>query len=200
MEEAIARIDEVRPKFVFVTAKSGAGKTYFSNRLDGYKVLELDEVVENTGKAFGIEWPEPFKMYKNSLPAPVMDAFVMNIHAFFRQYDDSPIVVEGAIADAELVKRIFSGPYAEFMFVYLYPVDIDAYAARMMKRFKFEKENGIQSLSIWPKVTPELEKAEYESVELEQFMVRMAHESMIMSAQRYNYFERNGLDIVRVEV
>ncbi|POM63791.1 Hypothetical protein PHPALM_20762 [Phytophthora palmivora] len=200
MEEAIKRINELRPKYVFVTAKSGAGKTYFSNQLDGYKVLELDEVVESVGEAFGIKWPEPFKIYKNSLPAPVMDAFVANIHSFFQQHLDSPIVVEGAIADADLIKKVFSGPYAKFTFVYLYPVDVDAYAERMMKRFKYEKEIGIRSLSIWPQVTQELEEAEYESEELKQFLNRMAHESLVMSAQRYAYFETNGLDMIRVEV
>ncbi|KAG3119902.1 hypothetical protein PI124_g2023 [Phytophthora idaei] len=200
MEEAIVRINELRPKFVFLTAKSGAGKTYFSNHLKRYKVLELDEVVKSTGEAFGIEEPTAFKMYKNALPAPVMDAFVMNIHYFFQQHPNTPIVVEGAIAEATLVKRIFSGPYAEFMFVYLYPVNVNAYASRVMKRFKLEKENGIRSLSIWPEVTPQLEEVAYESKELKQFMLRMARESMAKSAQRYDYFEKNGLDMIRVEV
>ncbi|KAF1794787.1 P-loop containing nucleoside triphosphate hydrolase [Phytophthora cactorum] len=171
MEEAIVRINELRPKFVFLSAKSGAGKTYFSNHLKGYKVLELDEVVKT----------DSLQDVQEALPAPVMDAFVMNVHYFFQQHPNTPIVVEGAIAEATLVKRIFSGPYAEFMFVYLYPVDVNAYASRMMKRFKLEKENGIRSLSIWPEVTPQLEEVAYESKELKQFMLRMARESMAKS-------------------
>ncbi|KAI9980214.1 hypothetical protein PInf_026561 [Phytophthora infestans] len=107
-----------------------------------------------------------FEVYKNTLPAPVMDAFVMHIHSFFRQHPSSPIVIEGAIAEAELVKRIFSGPYAKFVSVYLYPIDVAAYTARMMKRFKHEKEKGLRDLSIWPKVTPQLEEAAYDSDEL----------------------------------
>ncbi|KAI9980104.1 hypothetical protein PInf_026771 [Phytophthora infestans] len=107
-----------------------------------------------------------------------MDAFVTNVHSFFRQYPNTPIVVEGAIADAALIKRIFAGPYAEFVLVYLYPVDVEAYASRMLKRFKHEKENGIRSLSIWPEVTPQVEEAAYDSIELNQFMQRMARQSM----------------------
>ncbi|OWZ02994.1 hypothetical protein PHMEG_00025350 [Phytophthora megakarya] len=233
IEEFCAEFDDIDS----ILAKSGVGKTYFSSRLDGYEVLELDKVVENTGKAFDIEESVAFKIYKNNLPAPIMDAFVANIHSFFRQYSDSPIVVEGAIADAELVKRIFSGPYAEFMFVYLhpidvdapilvegaiadaalvkrifsgpytqfefvylYPVDVDAYAARMMKRFKIERENGIRNLSVWSHVPPDLAKAKDESEELKQFMLRMALRSMLKSAQRYDYFVTNSFDMIRVEV
>ncbi|ETN03215.1 hypothetical protein PPTG_16157 [Phytophthora nicotianae INRA-310] len=200
MEEAITRINELRPRYVFLTAKSGAGKTYFSNRLKGYTVVELDEVVKSTGEAFGLDEAAAIKMYKNALPAPVMDAFVINIHSIFRQHPKARIVIEGAIAEAALVKRIFSGSYAAFMFVYLYPVDVNAYALRMMKRFKYEKENDIRSLSIWPKVTSQLEEAAYESDELMLFMLRMARESMTKSALRYEYFEKNGLVMVRVDV
>ncbi|EEY69962.1 uncharacterized protein PITG_06506 [Phytophthora infestans T30-4] len=87
----------------------------------------------------------------------------------------------------------------QFVLVYLYPVDVEAYASRMLKRFKHEKENGIRSLSIWPEVTPQVEEA-YDSIELNQFMQRMARQSMTRSAQRYGYFEENGLDMVRVDV
>ncbi|ETL79096.1 hypothetical protein L917_20198 [Phytophthora nicotianae] len=200
MEEAIERINELQPKYVFVTAKSGAGKTYFSNRLKGYIVLELDAVVTKIGQAFGLEYPTEFEIYKNALPAPIVDAFVMHIHSFFQQRPSSPIVIEGAIAEAELVKRIFSGSYAKFKMVYLYPVDVDAYASRMMKRFKHEKENGLRDLSIWPKVTPELENTANDSDDLKEFMLRMARESTAASAQRFDYFKKNGLEMVRVEV
>ncbi|KAL3673714.1 hypothetical protein V7S43_001411 [Phytophthora oleae] len=200
MEETIARINALRPKYVFLTAKSGAGKTFFSNRLAGYKVLELDEVVKKLGREFGMQEPEAFQVYKNTLPEPFMAAFVERIHQFFMQNSDSPVVIEGAIADTDLVRRVFSGTYAEFMFVYLYPVDVDRYVMRMMKRLKKDKENNTRSLAIWTQVTSEIEQAAYDSIEMKQFMERMAHWSMDKSALRYAYFEKNGLDMVRVDV
>ncbi|KAK1948369.1 hypothetical protein P3T76_000659 [Phytophthora citrophthora] len=200
MEETIARINTLRPKYVFLTATSGAGKTFLSNRLAGYKVLELDEVVKKLGREFGMEEPEEFKVYKNNLPEPFMAAFVERIHTFFMQNSESPVVVEGAIADADLVRRIFSGLYAEFTFVYLYPVDVEQYVMRMMKRFKEEKESNAHALAIWTQVTPEIEQAAFGSVEMKEFMERMAHWSMDKSALRYAYFEKSGLDMVRVDV
>eukprot|EP00644_Phytophthora_capsici_P005725 jgi/Phyca11/13014/fgenesh1_pg.PHYCAscaffold_2_\ len=144
--------------------------------------------------------PEAFRVYKNTLPEPFMAAFVERIHTFFMENSDSPVVVEGAIADADLVRRVFSGSYTEFMFVYLYPVDVDQYVLRMMRRFKEEKENNSRDLAIWTQVTPEIEQAAYDSVEMKHFMVRMAHWSMDKSALRYAYFEKSGLDMVRVDV
>ncbi|GMF15154.1 unnamed protein product [Phytophthora lilii] len=196
MEEAVARINAQRPRLVFLTSKSGAGKTYFLNQLEGYAVLELDELVKALGKDFGMEEPAAFKVYKNTLAEPVTAAFVERIHDFFRQNDDKPIVVEGAIADAELVRRVFSGPYEEFTFVYLYPVDIDAYVARMMTRFEEDKKNNTRSLAIWPQVTPELEMAALDSPDLKEFMVGMARWSISKSDQRYDHFKKNGFDMI----
>ncbi|KAG7380657.1 hypothetical protein PHYPSEUDO_006959 [Phytophthora pseudosyringae] len=200
MEEEIARLDALKPKYVFLTSTSGAGKTYFADRLAGYKVLELDRVVRKLGRDFGVEEAAAFKVYKNTRPEPFTAAFVENIHQFFEQNGDGPVVVEGAIADADLVKRVFSGPYVEFTLVYLYPVDADAYVVRMMKRFKEDKENNTRRLAIWPQVTPDIREAAEDSPELKQFMRRMACWSMDKSAQRYDHFEKNGLDMTRVEV
>jgi len=193
-------MDALRPQYVFVTSKSSAGKSFFSRRLVGYKVLELDELVRRMARISGMEEKEAFQVYKNSLAEPVTAAFVTEIHEFFERHAGSPVVVEGAIADADLVRRVFSGPYAEFTFVYLYPVDTDAYVERMMKRFKEDKKNGTRRLAIWPQVTPEIKEAACDSPELKQFMLRMAAWSMAKAAQRYDHFEKNGLEMIRVDV
>ncbi|KAG6609664.1 uncharacterized protein IUM83_00344 [Phytophthora cinnamomi] len=200
MDEVVAGINAARPERVFVTAKSGVGKTFLSRRLRGYEMLELDRVVANVGRDFGLRGPEAFKMYKNLLAAEVMAAFVESVHGFFEANAGQCVVVEGAIADADLLQRVFSGPYAAFMMVYLHPVDEDAFVARMMKRFKEEKETHTRSLAIWPQVTPQLEVAPDDAPELKEFMLRMARASMAKSAQRYNYFEESGLEMARVEV
>ncbi|KAG2520644.1 hypothetical protein JM16_006650 [Phytophthora kernoviae] len=134
MPKTIETITTARPKYIFLTAKSGAGKTYFANQLKDYKVLELDKVVHMTGLQFAIAGRNAFAMYKNRLSESVMTAFVANIHSFLERNATTPIVVEGAISDASLVRRIFSGPYAVFTFVYLYPTDEEVYAERLMKR------------------------------------------------------------------
>ncbi|KAG7401278.1 hypothetical protein PHYBOEH_002082 [Phytophthora boehmeriae] len=200
MSAAVDSITRARPKYVFLTAKSGAGKTHFSRHFDGYKVLELDKVVQTTALQVDIADRQAFAMYKNRLPESVMTAFVANIHSFFDRNPTTPIVVEGAVSDASLVRRIFSEPYADFTFVYLHPTDEDVYAGRLMKRFVHEKTNAIRSLSIWTQVTPQLEAEPFTSVKLKQFMRRMAHESMRKSEERYRYFVDNDFDVCRVDV
>lgn len=188
MDDAVSMINTVRPKFVFLTAKSGAGKTYLSSRLKGYQVLELDELVETIGERFGVLGSKAFGIYKNVLDASVMDAFVDEVHSFFSRNQESPVVIEGAIADAALIKRIFSGLYSAFLFVYLYPVDAAAYGDRMMKRFTHERQHKIRSLSIWPDVPPELLEERAESPQLRQFMMEMAQASIRKSKARYDAF------------
>lgn len=202
MNKAIATFAVVKSKYTFLTAKSGAGKTYFANQLKehGYKILELDVVVANVGKKFGIVGPKAFAMYKNGLTAEVMKAFVNEIHKFFRKWPKNPVVIEGAISDPGLINRIFNGQYSVFTFVYLYPTDVRAYAKRMMQRFKDEKKQGVRSLSIWTEITPELESAALASKELKAFMKKMARESTTKSKERYDAFVSAGFTIYKVEV
>lgn len=203
-KESIAALKVIRPQRVFLTAKSGAGKTYLSDQMKayGYQVLELDKVVMKVANQHNIsnKGGAAFSMYKSGQPEAVMKAFVKEIHAFFDKHTQQPVIIEGAISDANLINRIFSGPYSVFTFIFLYPTNTKAYAGRMMKRFKDEKKRGVRSLSIWPEVTPELEAAPFNSPKLTKFMTRMANESKIKSKERYEYFERSGFIIYRINV
>ncbi len=200
MNDAIMAINTIRPKYVFLTAKSGAGKTYFSNRLRDYEVLELDTVVRKIGERFGIHGPKAFAIYKSGMEKNIMDAFVQEIHLFFERYQSSPIAIEGAISDAALIRRIFSGPYAVFTFIYLYPNNVNAYATRMMQRFKHERKHNLRNLSIWPDVPKHLVHASVHSIELKRFMNKMARNSIQKSKERYDYFVGADFTIYRVDV
>ncbi|OWZ19739.1 hypothetical protein PHMEG_0005964 [Phytophthora megakarya] len=75
-----------------------------------------------------------------------MMAFVVRVHEFFRENEDTNWV------------------YADFTFVYLYPVDIDAYQVRVSteERFKEDKEKNWQfghRLAIWPHITEDIKVA-----------------------------------------
>lgn len=199
MNEAIATLSLIRPARTFLTAKSGAGKSYMSTILKkhGFKVLELDTVVRDVGKRFGITGPKAFAMYKNGLAANVMTAFVDEIHAFFAKHESSPVVVEGAISDAGLITRIFGDV---FTFIFLLPTDVKAYATRMMKRYRDEKKRGVRSLSIWPEVTPAIEALPLTSPKLRAFMLKQSRASMKSSKERFNGFVKSGFTIYRVDV
>ncbi|OWZ02181.1 hypothetical protein PHMEG_00026299 [Phytophthora megakarya] len=130
-----------------------------------------------------MEEPAAFAVYRNTLPEPTMLAFVETVHEFFREHADRG--------------------YADFTFVYLYPVDVDAYVFRLMKRFKEDKENNWQfghRLAIWPQVTEDIKAAAEDSPELKQFMQRMAQWSMDKAVERYLHFKTNGFDMIRVDV
>jgi hypothetical protein len=201
IKEAISTLSTLRPKYVFITAKSGAGKTYLANHLKGYKILSLDDVVLAVGKRFHImERGGLFGIYKCKQPPRVMKAFVDLVHEFFEKHPCDPIAVEGAIGDANLIRRIFSGAYSVFTFVYLQTKNTKAYADRMMKRFKLEKKQHIRSLAIWTEITPELEAASLNSPKLKQFMMKMAKKAILGNKQRYQYFIKNRFNIYNVQV
>jgi len=201
IKEALATISIIHPKFVLLTGKSGIGKTYFSNHLKGYTVLELDVIILKIANKFKIT-PEhkAFSIYKNKQPEHITKTFVGEIHSFFDRHQSDPIVIDGAIKDASLVRRIFSGQYSVMTFVYLYAVDVKAYAMRMMKRYKDEKKRGIRSLAIWSEITPAIEALPLSSPKLFQFMIRMVRESKAKSKEHFGYFSKAGFSIYRVNM
>lgn len=207
IKEALANISALTPKLIFLTGKSGTGKSHFSNILSdkhGYKLLELDTIVRAVAKKYGVgsapDYAPAFAVYKGGLTQEFRNEFISEIHSFIEKHSSNPIIIEGAISNAQMVRDIFSKQYTVFSFVYLYPTDMKKYADRMMKRFKLDKKMGTRTLSIWPETPPEIEKAPVSSPKVKQFIAKMAQESKKKSDERYKYFVNNKFNIYTVSV
>lgn len=206
-KEAIANISALTPKLIFLTGKSGTGKSHFSNILSekhGYKILELDTIVKVVAKKHNVgsapDYAPAFAVYKGGLSQKFRDDFVSEIHSFIERYPSNPIMIEGAISNAQMIRDIFSKQYSVFSFVYLYPTNMKKYADRMMKRFKLDKKMGTRTLSIWPETPLEIENAPVSSPKVKQFIAKMAQESKKKSDERYKYFVNNKFNIYTIEV
>jgi cytidylate kinase len=207
LKQAIDSISALTPKLIFLTGKSSTGKSYLSNILankHGYKILELDAVVHSVAKKHGVgsapDYAAAFAVYKGGLTQKFRDDFVADIHSFIERNPTSPIMIEGAISSAAMVRDIFSKQYSVFSFIYLHPTDLKKYAERMMKRFKLDKKNGTRTLSIWPYTPIDVANAPTGSSKVKQFMVKMAQASKKKSDERYKYFISSNFNIYTITV
>lgn len=206
-KEALANISLLTPKLIFLTGKSGTGKSYYSNILAdkyNYKILELDKIIRNIAKKYNIghapDYAKAFSIYKGDQSEAIMKDFINEIHTFIDKYPNNPILIEGAISNAQLINNIFSKQYSIFAFIYLNPSNIKKYASQMMKRFKEDKRNKTKTLSIWPEVSTEINNLPTNSPKVSQFIMKQAKQSKKKSDERLQYFISNKFKVYIINI
>lgn len=206
-KEALANISLLTPKLIFLTGKSGTGKSYYSNILANkynYKILELDKIIRNIAKKHNIgyapNYAKAFSIYKGDQSEVIMKDFINEIHTFIDKHPNNPILIEGAISNAQLINNIFSKQYSVFAFIYLNPSNIKKYANQMMKRFKEDKRNKTKTLSIWPEVTTEINNLPTNSPKVAQFIMKQAKQSKKKSDERLQYFVSNKFKVYIINI
>ncbi len=166
----------------FITGKSCCGKSHFVERLNGV-VLELDLVVRELAEEMGIGEPpnynEAFAVYKNE--GELVDRFVERVREEIANNEN--IIIEGALANVEIINRIFDG---EYKFIYLHPIDINRYYGKIMKRITIDIKNGTRTVPIWN---------DKEDLDVFDFTRKM----MDKSNERLRYFQEH-FNVVVVEV
>ena len=172
----------------FITGKSCVGKSYEVERLNGY-VLELDLVVRELAEEMGIGEPpnynEAFAVYKNK--GDLVERFVERVREEISNNED--IIVEGALANVDIINRIFDG---EYEFRYLHPVDINRYYERIMKRIGIDIEKGIRTVPIWN------DKEDLDINDI-SYIYDFTRKMMNKSNERLRYFQEH-LNVVVVKV
>lgn len=149
--EAIKKIEEQRPQVVYLSGKTCTGKTTFAKKLQtlGYSIIELDPVVVNSvvipfevdrGEAFltayrGIGSKEHTKAFTDAAKKEIQEMLKV-----------SPVVVEGAIATPHILKEVLSNYLNDFNFVFLHPVNLEVYSARIKERFIAGAATGTSGL------------------------------------------------------
>lgn len=202
----IQKIINEKPKLIFLTGKSGVGKTYYGNILveNGYNYLELDNIVMKLGAKYNLGVPPDhkpaFKVYKNKASPELTTDFINEIHKYIKN-SKKPVVIDGAISNADLIKQIFKDKYEDFKFVYLAPKNVEKFIDRIIKRFRDDLLKGSQSVSAWWDLDdPSIVKMENLDTIVRKALVPIVKDMIKKSEERYNYFIDNKFKIVKIIV
>lgn len=162
-ETALEQIKTNASRLIYLCGKTSTGKTTLAKQIVddfGYSLIELDDIImhsviaplgiKNASDAFGAAYrglgsPEYTVTFIAATKCAIADAVTA-----------SPVIVEGSIAKASIIKEIFSGDLTDFVFLYLHPTDAEAYRARIRKRFIGGARNGTSGLPkpFWSLIDP----------------------------------------------
>ena len=126
---------------VYVSGKTCTGKTTFANEVHalGYTGIELDKIVTSAViEPFNVQPPNEGYIiaYRDKGPAKQVAAFITAVRQEIKaKLPSSPVIIEGAIARARILKEVFSEELNDFYFVYFHPVHFELYKDRIRSRF-----------------------------------------------------------------
>lgn len=145
----------IKPRLIFLTGKSSTGKTTLSNKLknEGYEIIELDLIVRSLGKKYNVgsspDYDEAFKLYKGKVSKKMTNDFIKIVRKMINSKKDKPFVIEGAISDPSLIKKIFTKELSIFTFIYLNIKDHKKHRGRLMKRLVTDINENKKTLPFW---------------------------------------------------
>ncbi|MFA5024959.1 MAG: hypothetical protein WC503_00430 [Candidatus Shapirobacteria bacterium] len=192
-------IGKEQPKLVFIAGKTCVGKSTFARDLKiwEYEHLELDLVVrESVIKRFGVLNPnEAFLVYKGIAPENWQKSFEKATHKLIEErLKFSKVVVDAALADVGVLKRVFSKKLDNFFCVYIHPFSRDFYYKNIFNRFVNDAKNNTRSFPIWDYVTPEVfddyQINGNQGLMINQVVYQYADESTKLSKERFELFEK----------
>ena len=160
---------------IFLTGKSGTGKSYLTNKLKEHKTLELDSVVLRMMKKYNMNRQDIFtKVYKNKGNKTLMNDFIKRVKSFIKRNHKYKILIEGAISDPKLITEIFGN---NFIIVFLYPSCPKKYKKRLMERYQQNPTSLPFTISNPKQLDKELDK--------------ITKEMIIASNKRYDTFKKH---------
>lgn len=205
IQEAKKIIVKEQPKLVFVAGKTCVGKSTFARDLKtwGYEHLELDLVVrESVIKKFKVlNENEAFLVYKGIALGKWQRSFEKATYKLVRErLKFSKVVVDAALADVGVIKRIFLGKLDNFLCVYIHPFTRNFYYINIFNRFVNDVKNNTKSFPIWDYVTPEIYD-DYllngeNGLKIKQVICRYRDESIALSKERFHNFEKEIPNII----
>ena len=204
-------IRKEKPPLVFITGKASTGKTTLSRELDalGYQLVVLDSIVLTSIVArFQVpKEADAFPVYKGEVCSEWTNSFIRATYkAISSKLKNGPVLVEGALANNEILKKIFRGDLENFFFIFLSPSSIPKYTQRIKKRFT----KGIDSRTtgLPPRFFSVVDDDEIKKYldthvvsatllkKIEKFAIQAAKES----AERLQYFKTEFNNIVVVQI
>lgn len=208
IEKVFQRIESRSPDLIFLTGKTSTGKSTFSRRLCAelsYVVIELDEVVvkEVISKNDDINPGDVFvQVYRGVERKDLIHQFVSAVKSEIQKHKNKKIIIEGAIANNDILEAIFDDVLFDFLF--FHPEDISLYTQMLTKRFLKGAHDGTSGLpkSFWKMINSrslqEYKETRVLTKELEQVLSDFAHISAKESEKRFLYFQEKYPDILKV--
>lgn len=181
---------------IFITGKSCTGKTTLSYSLPGYIVYELDEIVKNIMKEYNLI---ENNIYKGTAPENIMNAFISEVMFFILSHTNKKIVINGAIRDVNLIKRLFDD---SFTIIYLLPKNKEKYLSRVSKRFNEEMQTQIKNIPIdWTEdLYIDWLNNGMNGKLVEKVIKEFVNNSIVESQSRLNCFLANKLKMIVYDV
>jgi guanylate kinase len=209
--EVANKIEEQKPRVVYLSGKTCTGKTTFANELarHGYSIIELDPIVTRSVVVpFGVKPGDGFLTAYRDIGSPEQtQAFIDAAKEEIRgKAKSSPVVVEGAIATSRILKEVFSSELSDFQFVYLHPVNGDVYSRRIKERFVTGAATGTSGLPkhFW-EIVDERDLEHFVNTGevntgIEKAIDEYTKLSMLESSNRLKLFQEEFNDIQVVEI
>jgi AAA+ ATPase superfamily predicted ATPase len=211
IENLFKNIQEENFSLIFLTGKTSTGKTTFSNKLTsiGYQVIKLDDIIISSiyNKYNPHDISSAFAVYKGNVPVEWAASFIQATREEINlKIKYGPVLIEGTLANNEIIKKIFNKELQNFQFVFLLPVNVSAYTDKIRNRFV----SGITSNTTYLpeeffKTVSELDIKDYlRTMQTSDVLLRkienFARWSMEESLRRLDYFNQSFSDIIVVEV
>ena len=141
-------------KLIYVSGKTCTGKTTLSKQLA--KVLNC-RVIETDNIVLATKYDEPVnkfvEIYKKNENQELVDQFIKIVTSEIdKNISESGVtIVEGAIANNDVLERLIEGYDDCLLFAYLHPVDKENYVNQISQRFRLANENNNAGLprSFW---------------------------------------------------
>lgn len=199
------RLGRTLPPLIFVSGKACSGKSTFAKRLEkhGYRHLSFDDFVhESVIKKYDVrDKGLAYGVYRGQAPTSWQQSFEQEAHELIlSSLKKTRVVVDAAIGNPQILKRIFSKELSDFLFIYLHPFDREYYYRSMFKRFQEDYQSQQPSCYLWDFVTPEI-LADYHlhrtrSQLTWNLIKNYADESIRRSIIRLSKFRRHYPDLI----
>jgi hypothetical protein len=206
------KVDEVRqiinqkqPKLIFLGGKTCTGKTTFANSLVpiGYQQIELDPIVRKyVSDKYKLEDQSiGFNVYKGNAPPNWQKSFEDSSHRVIKnKLKKIKVVVDAAIADVDVLKRIFHKELEKSTLIFFHPFDEDFYVHSIFNRFDSDLKNNRQTFPIWEFITTESVDDYTKNGEsgkiINNIIKNYAKESTLKSEKRYEKFKNEFPNIL----
>lgn len=206
IEEVRERLCTDNPKLVFVMGKTCTGKSTFAKSLakQRYKHLELDfTVINDVVKKFEVsDRGEAFLVYKGTAKSDWQKTFEDAASKLIKnELLTSKIVVDAAIADPNVLKRIIPDEYInDFKLIYFHPFDRKFYFQGILNRFIDDARNSRRSFPIWNEITEEIwddyQRNGEKGMKVISIVNKYGTESADLSVERFEKFKKVFPEII----
>ncbi len=198
IEDLKKQIKRDLPRLIFLAGKTCTGKSTFALDLKnlGYKHIELDVVVrQNVVQKFPMsDQSQAFSVYTGNAPKEWQISFEKATRTLIKEeLKSSKVVVEAAIADVNILKRIFTGELKYFVIIFFHPFNRKFYYLSILNKFIDDLRTQKRSFPLWRYVTPEVindyNKKEKKGAKVRKLIREYADQSIINSVKRYQAFK-----------